>query len=122
MVSADQRALDAAKIFTPEKQNVIDFHRRNLYGGTGLKNADGSITTFYGAIGGDDNTGYTILPTYWHGQIREFPDAVRFAIRSGIQFPRYKTLDEAKIAEQRLHTIMASDTAATNPKMSEPNR
>ena len=104
----------------PDEQSVIDYHRQNLLGGTGMKNPDGSITTFYGAIAGDNDTGYTLFPRYWHGQIREVPDAVRFAIRSGIKFPRYKTLQEAEAAEQRLHSIMDSDTDKVNPKMKEP--
>jgi len=86
-----------------------------------MKNADGSITTFKGTIIGLDD-GYAILPTYWHGQVREVPDAVRFAMRSGVKFPRYKTIEEAEAAEQRLHKIMESDVAGANPKMMEPNR
>lgn len=104
----------------PEEQSVLDYHRKNLLGGTGLKNADGSITTFKGAVVGADD-GYMILPTYWHGQVREVPDAMRFAIKSGIKFPRYKTLQEALAAEQRLHKVMEMDVAKANPKMMEPN-
>jgi hypothetical protein len=105
----------------PDEQSVLDYHRQNLLGGTGLKNADGSITTFKGAIVGFDD-GYAILPRYWHGQVREVPDAVRFAMRSGIKFPRYKTIEEAEAAELRLHSIMDSDTAKANPKLKEPIR
>ena len=103
----------------PDEQSVLDYHRQNLFGGTGMKNADGSITTFKGTVVGLDD-GYAILPTYWHGQVREVPDAVRFAMRSGIKFPRYKTLQDALSAERRLHSVMESDVSAANPKMKEP--
>jgi hypothetical protein len=34
---------------------------------------------------------------------------MRFAIKSGIKFPTYKTVKEALAAEQRLHQIMEQD-------------
>lgn len=93
---------------SPEEQAVIDYHRSNLYQNKGLRNPDGSVTTFKGAVVGADD-GHIILPTYWHGQVRDIPQAMRFAIKSGIKFPTYSTVDEALAAEQRLHGIMEQD-------------
>ena len=93
---------------SPDEQAVIDYHRSNLWQGRGLKNPDGSVTTFKGSVVGADG-GHMILPTYWHGQVRDIPQAMRFAIKSGIKFPVYPTVDEALAAEQRLHDIMEQD-------------
>ena len=95
----------------PSEQPVLDYHRQHLQQGTFLRNPDGSLTTFYGTIVGNDKLGYQIIPTYWHGDIREVPDAVTFAEKSGIQFPKYKTLSQAEAAERALHTLMEEDTA-----------
>jgi hypothetical protein len=95
---------------TPEEQQVLDYHRRNLATGTYQKNADGSLTTFKGAVVGLPQ-GETLIPTYWYGQERDIPTAVRFAVRSGINFPAYKTPDEALAREQAIHKIMESDIA-----------
>lgn len=102
---------------SPEEQAVIDYHRSNLYQGRAMKNPDGSMTTFKGSVIGADG-GHMILPTYWHGQVRDIPQAMRFAIKSGIKFPIYPTVDEALAAEQRLHSIMEQDLRdfAARPK------
>ena len=50
-----------------------------------------------------------LLPTYWGGAVREVPDAMRFAIKSGIKFPTYPSVDEALAAEKRMHDIMEQD-------------
>jgi len=101
---------NAEYIPTPAETAALNYHRRNLQGKTYLQNPDGSLTTFYGAIVGPDNNQYRLIPTYWGGAIRDIPDAMRFAMRSGIQFPAYKTLSEAEDAEARLHEIMAQET------------
>lgn len=93
---------------TPEEQEVLNYHRRNLDAGTFQQNADGSITTFKGAIVGLPG-GETLIPTYWYGQERDIPTAVRFATRSGIKFPSYKTLEEAAAREQAIHDLMVRD-------------
>ncbi len=100
---------------TPAEQAVIDYHRRHLQGKTFLRNADGSLTTFRGAIVGLPE-GETIIPTFWNGAIRDVPDAVRMAIKSGIKFPSYKTPEAAMAAEKRLHSIMENDTRNFNAK------
>jgi hypothetical protein len=100
----------AEPTFSPEETNALDYHRANLATNNVLRNADGSLTTFKGAVVGTDK-GQMLLPTYWHGAVREIPDAMRFAIRSGIRFPSYKTVEDALAAEQRLHGIMETDVA-----------
>lgn len=94
---------------TPAVQAVIDYHRRHLQLGTGLRNADGSMTTFKGAIVGTPE-GNILMPTYWNGAVRDIPDAMRMMMKSGIKFPAYKTPEEAEQAESRLHKIMEEDT------------
>ena len=107
---------NAEYIPTPSEMNALNYHRRNLQGKTYLQNPDGSLTTFYGAIVGPDNNQYRLIPTYWGGAIRDVPTAMRFAMRSGIDFPTYKSLSEAEDAEKRLHEIMAKDTEAYQSK------
>ena len=107
---------NAEYIPTPSEMNALNYHRRNLEGKTYLQNPDGSLTTFYGAIVGPDNNQYRLIPTYWGGAIRDVPTAMRFAMRSGIDFPTYKSLSEAEDAEKRLHEIMAQDTQAYQSK------
>ena len=94
--------------FSPEEQNALMYHRRNLLGNTALKHDDGSLTTFYGTVV-ETPKGAMVLPTYWGGAIREVPDAMRWAARSGIQFPTYKDVDSALAAEKRMHDIMEQD-------------
>jgi hypothetical protein len=99
--------------FSPEEQAALNYHRQNLLGGTGLKHEDGSMTTFMGSVV-DTDKGSMILPTYWGGAVRSVPDAMRFAIKSGIKFPTYATSKDALTAEKRMHDIMAQDTAMFN--------
>ena len=97
--------------FSPQEQAALGYHRQNLLGGTGLKHKDGSTTTFYGTVV-DTDKGSTIIPTYWGGAIRSVPDAMRWAIKSGIEFPTYPTTQDALAAEQRMHQIMEQDVNA----------
>ena len=105
---ADLKLVDISK-FTPNEQAALQYHRNHLTGGTGLKNADGSTTTFMGSVVDTPNGGAMILPTYWHGEIRDVPQAMKFATKSGVTFPEYKSVKEALAAEQRMHKIMEQD-------------
>lgn len=96
--------------FSPQEQAALNYHRQNLLGGTGLQHPDGSTTTFYGTVVNTDK-GAMVLPTYWGGAIRSVPDAMRWAIKSGIDFPTYPTEKEALDAEQKMHKIMEQDVA-----------
>jgi hypothetical protein len=95
----------------PTEMPVLDYHRQHLAQKTFKLNPDGSITTFMGTIVGNDDAGYQIIPTYWHGELRNPEQAMRFALKSGIAFPKYKTLGQAESAEKALHTIMEQDVA-----------
>jgi hypothetical protein len=108
---ADPKFVDISK-FTPNEQAALQYHRNHLTGGTGLKNADGSTTTFMGSVVDTPSGGAMILPTYWHGQVRDVPQATKFAIKSGISFPEYKSIEEALAAEQRMHKIMEQDVGS----------
>lgn len=90
---------------------MLEYHRRNLATGLFKRNADGSITTFKGAVVGLPG-GETIIPRYWHGEERDIPTSVRFAIKSGIKFPSYKTTQEALARERALHSLMDADIQA----------
>ena len=74
------------------------------------RNADGSITTFKGAVF-DTPTGATLVPTYWHGQVREPHEGYRMAVKSGIKFPQYKSREDALARERAIHNIMEQDIA-----------
>jgi hypothetical protein len=103
--------MDLADIsqFSPEEQEALNYHRQNLIGGTGLRHEDGSMTTFMGTVV-DTDKGSMVLPTYWGSAVRSVPDAMRFAIKSGIKFPTYPTTEDALAAEKRMHDIMEQDT------------
>lgn len=88
---------------------VLAYHRNNLFGGRALLNPDGSATTFRGAIVETPEGGQALIPTYWNGAVRDVPDAVRLAIKSGLSFPVYDTPEEAADAETRLHKMMEDD-------------
>ena len=94
---------------TPSEQAALDYHRRHLQGKTFMRNPDGSLTTFRGAIVGTDK-GEMLIPLYWGNAVREVPDALKMAIRSGIDFPVYKDVAAAEAAERRLHDIMEQET------------
>ena len=102
-------------VLTPEEQNLYDFHKRNLDSGLFQQNDDGSITTLKGAVVTTPE-GAMLMPTYWHQAERAIPDAYRLAIRSGIQFPRYKTVEEALARETQLHNLMEQDVTAFEQK------
>ena len=102
---------DKSLKLTPEEQEVLNYHRRNLATGMYQTNSDGSLTTFKGAVF-DTPTGATLVPTYWHGQVREPHEGYRMAIKSGIKFPQYKSREEALAREQAIHDIMAADIQA----------
>ncbi len=102
---------NATYVPTPAEQEALNYHRRNLEAGTYLQNPDGSLTTFYGTVVGDDQ-GAMLIPTFWHGAVRDPEQAMRFAIKSGIQFPRYKDTARALAAERALHDIMEAETSA----------
>jgi hypothetical protein len=94
--------------FTPQEQAALNYHRSHLLNNTYQKNDDKSLTTFYGTVV-DTDKGAKVIPTYWGGQTREVPDAMRFAARSNIDFPTYADVDTALKAEKRMHDIMEQD-------------
>ena len=98
--------------FSPQEQAALTYHRSNLINGTSKKNKDNSLTTFFGSVVDTPEGGAMILPTYWHGEVRDIPQAMRFAIKSGIDFPKYGSVDEALGAEKRMHDIMEQDVNA----------
>ena len=94
--------------FTPDEQTAINYHRQMLLLDQAKQNADGSLTTFMGSVVGTPQ-GQMYMPTYWHGEVRDVPQAMRFLTTSGLKFPVYKTVDAALTAEQRMHNIMEQD-------------
>ena len=97
------------KLRSGSEAAVLAYHRNNLFGGRALLNPDGSATTFRGAIVETPDGGQALIPTYWNGAVRDVPDAVRLAIKSGLSFPVYDTPEEAEEAEMRLHKMMEDD-------------
>jgi len=109
---------NATYIPTPAEEEALRYHRQNLERGTYLRNPDGSLTTFYGTVVGDDK-GAMLIPTYWHGAIRDPEQSVKFALKSGINFPRYKSTERALAAERALHDIMEAETQAFAAKLAK---
>lgn len=108
-VAASPFTADVSKL-TPAEMVALEYHRRMLLQNLAQKNADGSLTTYRGAVVGTPE-GETYLPTYWHGEVRDVPQAMRFMLKSGMKFPTYKTVDDALAAEKRIHAIMEQDVA-----------
>jgi hypothetical protein len=48
--------------------------------------------------------------------VRDVPEAVRFAIQSGIKWPSYKTPEAALAREKALHDVMEADITAMRKK------
>ena len=94
---------------TPEEQNALQYHRNNLNLGTYLTHPDGEKTTFMGAVVEAPGGKQMLIPTYWGGAVRSVPDAMRMAIKSGVKFPTYDTVDEALAREKYIHNIMEQD-------------
>jgi len=99
------------KDLTPEELAAIQYHRNNLDRGTFLTQPNKDLTTFFGARMGTPS-GVMYFPTYWHGAMLEPRTAFREAMRSGIKFPTYANDELAAAAEEKLHNVMAADTAA----------
>ena len=100
---------DIAKL-TPQEQSVINYHRANLEGNNYWEHPDGEITTFHGTIVDTPDGGAALIPGYWGGrQTRSVPDAVEKAIKSGVDWPRFKNPQEARSTEIKLHGIMERD-------------
>ena len=110
-----KNAANKTYVPTPSEEEAIKYHRRHLDRGTYLRNQNGSLTTFYGAVVGDDN-GAMLIPTYWDGRIRDVREAVKLAAKSGIKFPKYKNVQQALAAEKELHKVMEADTIAYQSK------
>jgi hypothetical protein len=108
---ADLTLPDISK-FTPNEQAALQYHRNHLLTGSALKHDDGSMTTFMGTVVDTPKGGAMILPTYWNGAVREVPDAMNLAVKSGIKFPIYPSVKAALAAEQRMHKIMEQDVNA----------
>ena len=99
------------KDLTPEELAAVQYHRNNLDRGTFLTQPNKDISTFLGARMGTQN-GVMVFPTYWHGTMLQPQTAFKEAIRSGIKFPTYANDELAAAAEQKMHNVMAADTAA----------
>lgn len=70
-----------------------------------VKNADGSYSTRLTATVEVEelNAGaVTNIPTIWEGQILAVDAAIRKAVESGLQFPKFDSIDEAVAAAQQL--------------------
>ena len=94
---------------TPEELNALQYHRNNLNLGAFLQHPTGEKTTFMGAIVEAPGGKQMLIPTYWGGAIRPVPDAMRMAIKSGIKFPTYDTVEEAEAREKYIHSLMEQD-------------
>lgn len=98
---------------SPQEANLYEHHLKNLWGPTGVDNADGSRSTLYQMSStGPDGQTYNV-PTVWNGQILQ-PDAAWNQAQSvGLsQFPSYSTPDAAEQRYQTMHDFMENDRGA----------
>jgi len=94
---------------TPDEMNALNYSRQNMTPERGMVNPDGSLTTFMGAVEGV-NGRQMYFPTYWDKQVLPRQDAMQKALRSGIKFPQYDTVEEALAREKVIHDYMEQDT------------
>ena len=92
------------------EQRALDYSRQKYRDGSFRRNPDGSITSFMGAIVGDESDGgYRVVPTYWDGEVVSPDEGDRRSAGRG--FPVFNTLREAEDSEQRVHQYMDRDAA-----------
>jgi hypothetical protein len=106
---------DAARrlFLSPQEKNLYEHHLQNLWGPTGVDNANGSRSTLYQmSYEGPDGRTYNV-PTVWNGQILQ-PDAAWAQAQSaGLQnFPSYNNADAAEQRYQQIHNHMEWDQGA----------
>lgn len=118
---------------TKREQAMIEYHRSMLKSG-GLKNDDGSITTFRGERfdspdGNAANKKYPyarvgIAPSYVNGQVLDTRTPKGRELMNqhlkNIKYPTYKTDIEADMAEDRMHDIMIKDLKSVKKQQSKP--
>lgn len=88
---------------SPEERSVVNYHRHNLEMGKAQTNEDGSVTTFRGAVEEFPDGTIRLFPTFWDGKVLPLDQAMRRAIRSGIEWPSYPDFDTALAREQAIH-------------------
>lgn len=109
-VLEQQFAMREEDTLSPEEKNVLQYHRDRMKDGTAIRNNDGSLTTFMGAISDIDGKP-TIHPTFFDGKVISPQEGARRAVASGIKWPQYKSVKQAEFAEEKIHAIMARDAA-----------
>jgi len=98
--------------FTEQEENLLNYHRDNLFGDKYLQNRDGSITTLFGKILTDQQGTAYLIPGYDSETRRKMSDeaAWKLAIETGIEnYPSYPNVDEARQAEIKLHEKIDQD-------------
>jgi hypothetical protein len=93
---------------TQQEQFMIQHHRNNLAKG-GVKNPDGSTST-YKSIGVTVGDRYYMLPTIWDNKEVSAQEAVSRAQKVGFdRFPSYDTPEQGEARYQQLHGYMERD-------------
>jgi hypothetical protein len=73
-----------------------------------VKNQDGSISTIRSITVTFDGIP-TLIPTVWDGRILSDDEAIERAIASGIDWPTFKTIEEANTEAARVSKMMAQE-------------
>jgi hypothetical protein len=98
--------------FTEQEENLLNYHRDNLFGDKYLQNEDGTITTLFGKILTDQQGTAYLIPGYDSETRRKMSDeaAWKLAIETGIEnYPSYPNVDEARQAEIELKEKIHQD-------------
>ena len=67
-----------------------------------IRNPDGSYSSERSITVGSDKEGYTNIPTIYKGKQLSHKEAIQRSRKTGIRYPRFKTLNEAlKAAGER---------------------
>jgi len=97
---------------SPEETNLYRHHLQNLWGPSGVDNADGSRSTVYSVSGeGPDGRTYN-APTVYDGKILPPDEALRRAFGGPVQFPAYPTPEAADARYGQMHDQMERDRGA----------
>ena len=92
-----------------QERNVIAHHKAELERG-GVKNSDGSTSTFRGEVGNIRGR-ETLYPTVRDGKVLSSTEARAAAANEPGKWPSYDSPSKAVAREKQIHTIMEEDIA-----------
>tara|TARA_R110000823_G_scaffold57891_1_gene139779 strand:- start:583 stop:1767 length:1185 start_codon:yes stop_codon:yes gene_type:complete len=92
---------------------ITQHHYHNIAYGKSVENDDGTLTTVDTIIVGIDGV-ETLIPTVWDGEIVDDETAIKFAIKSGVEWPTRTgedAVEELEAFDRDIHTEFTDQTS-----------